>query len=66
MGRGQKLSFSQHGHVDIKLKGMMSRITYKKNFAWLLKTMLCGTRAVSARSVGICDGMLSTARSSFV
>ena len=27
--------------------------------------MLCGTRAISARSVGICDGVPSTARSSF-
>ena len=26
--------------------------------------MLCGTRAISARSVGICDGVPSTARSS--
>ena len=28
--------------------------------------MLCGTRAISARSVGICDGVPSTARSSFI
>ena len=28
--------------------------------------MLCGTRAISARSVGICDGVPSTARSSYV
>ena len=28
--------------------------------------MLCGTRAISARSVGICDGVPSTAQSSFV
>ena len=27
--------------------------------------MLCGTRVISARSVGICDGVPSTARSSF-
>ena len=27
--------------------------------------MLCGTRAISARSMGICDGVPSTARSSF-
>ena len=27
--------------------------------------MLCGTRAISARSVGICDGVPSPARSSF-
>ena len=26
--------------------------------------MLCGTMAISARSVGICDGVPSTARSS--
>ena len=26
--------------------------------------MLCGTRAISARSVGICNGVPSTARSS--
>ena len=28
--------------------------------------MLCGTRAISARSVGICDGVPSTARSSLI
>ena len=27
--------------------------------------MLCGTRTISARSVGICDGLPSTAQSSF-
>ena len=30
----------------------------------MLKTVLCGTRAISARSVRICDGVPSTAQSS--